>query len=250
MRQRHTLATLALLCLVPAPALGCRAGMADRVAAAEAGFAAPDVTGNLSPSLRLIEPQAAPAPSPEPLAAPAERLMIYSARYEVLVANVTDGVRRFLEWVREDGGYLESRNDGEVTCRVPAERFDALLGRIPDLGTVLSESLEAQDVTRQSLDLTIRIENAERARQRLLDLLARADDIEATLKIEQELRRLTEELERMKAELKLLQSRIAFSTVTVAFRANAPAAAPVRRRTASRFPWLREVGIERVLDEF
>ncbi|MBI4881072.1 MAG: DUF4349 domain-containing protein [Planctomycetes bacterium] len=247
MRQGHTLTRLSLFCLVLAPAMGCRAGMDGRAAAADVGFAAPHAEAGIA---RAAAPQAAPAPSAAPLAAPAERLMIYSARFEVLVANVEDGVRRFLGWVEEDGGYLEARNNGQVTCRVPADRFTALLNRIQDLGAILSESLEAEDVTLQSLDLTIRIENAERSRQRLLDLLARADDIEATLKIEQELRRLTEELERMKAELKLLESRVAYSTVTVAFRSNAPAATAVRRRAASRFPWLRQVGIEHVLENF
>ncbi len=178
----------------------------------------------------------------------ANRLRIYTGRLEILVANVDDAVGRFVRLASEMGGYLENRDDGVVTCRIPAIRFDDALARARDLGQVLGESVKAEDVTRRHVDLRVRIENAERARERLLDLLGRASETTAILEIEKELRRLTEEVERMKAEMNWLNDQIASSTLTVAFRTDAPPPPP--RRTRSRFWWLERVGLEPLLEEF
>lgn len=176
------------------------------------------------------------------------RLRIYSGRLDVLVANLDDSIGRLLGRAQELGGYLENRSDRVVTCRVPAARFDDALVFARGLGQVLGESVKAEDVTRRHVDLRVRIENAERARERLLELLGRATETTAILEIEKELRRLTEEIETMKAEMNWLNDQIAFSTLTVAFQTDAPP--PVHRRTRSRFPWLERVGLEPLLEQF
>lgn len=178
------------------------------------------------------------------------RLMIYRGHFEVLVGNVEDAVTRFLGMVEDAGGYLERRDDGDVTCRIPAARYFGLLDRVPSLGQVLRKALEAEDVTRQVTDLEIRLENAEVSRKRLLDLLATATETEAILKIEQELRRLTVEIEQMKASLTHLRDQIAYSTLRVTFHANAPEVRPPSRRGGSLFPWIDRIGAERVLGGF
>lgn len=192
------------------------------------------------------------AAASEPAAASptSSRLMIYTGRFDVLVGNVEDAVTRYLELVEGAGGYLERRDDGDVTCRIPAARYFGLIERIPSLGQVLSKSLEAQDVTRQVMDLEIRLENAEVSRKRLIDLLAKATETEAILKIEQELRRLTVEIEQMKGSLTHLRDQIAYSTLQVVFRANAPEVRPPARRSGSLFPWIDRIGAERVLGGF
>jgi len=190
----------------------------------------------------------APSSSAAPPAATRDRKMIYTARYGLLVPQVEDAVERLLGWVDGAGGYLKERKDGTVICKVPAERFFPLLDRVPELGVVLSEALDAKDVTREMQDLGIRLENARKSRTRLLALLEKATVVEDILKIEKELRRLTEEIERMEGDLRLFEHKVAFSTLTVEFRSNAPAVRT--RREASRFAWVRQVGVERVLEDF
>ncbi|MFG0316895.1 MAG: DUF4349 domain-containing protein [Planctomycetota bacterium JB042] len=180
--------------------------------------------------------------------ATAGRKMIYSARFGVLVPAVEDAVARLVGWVEESGGYLKERADGTVVCKVPVARFFPLLDRVRSMGVILSEALEAKDVTREMQDLEIRLDNARRSRTRLLDLLERATDVEAILKIEAELRRLTDEIERMEGALRLLTHQVEFSTLTVDFSSNAPAVRT--RRGPSRFVWVRSVGAERVLEGF
>lgn len=199
-------------------------------------------------------PGATPAPESEPAVVddtvPDKRLLIYRATYNVLVANVDDSVQKLVTQAEAMGGYLQSRNDGTVTVRVPAARFFELTKTLGTFGTITNESLEALDVTKQYVDLALRLQTAERSRARLLELLKQATKMEDTLRIESELRRLTEEIETMKGELRLLQDQISFSTLTVRFFSNAPPPTPPSQRRASRFPWINAVGIEQVMYGF
>lgn len=209
---------------------------------------------------RLAEAPAAPpaetapsttdAPDPEVSPDPQKRLVIYTGDYTVMTANIDQAVRELIALAESFGGYLQRRQNGEVTVRVPAERFFELTGRVPSWGIVTHESMQASDVTKQFLDLGLRIETAEKSRARLLELLARAIKMEDILRIEEQVRRLTEEIETMKGELRYLSDQIGFSTLAVRFLANAPQPSAVARRTQSRFPWVNAVGIERVLYDF
>lgn len=193
-----------------------------------------------------------PAPAPEPSDKPVskERLVIYTGSLALLVPAVEPSLEKFLARVDALGGYLGSRNENTVTVRVPAERFEALVDEVAGMGTVLSRRVQARDVTAQYRDLRIRIENAERSRQRLLALLERAEKMEDVLKIEAQLTRVTAELESMKGQLRLLADQIALSTLTVEFRSNAPSPRPAHVRRYSRFTWINNVGIENALSSF
>jgi hypothetical protein len=181
---------------------------------------------------------------------PRRRLRIYTARFELLVANVQASIERLLTRVEEAGGYLEKRENAAVTVRVPAADFEEITGELRTYGRVVQENTRAEDVTKKYYALEIRIGNAEAARARLLTLLEKAEKVEDAIKIEQELRRLTEEIELLEGELKLLTEQIAFSTIEVHFRTNAPPPRAVRVRTRSRFPWVNQIGVEHVLENF
>lgn len=178
------------------------------------------------------------------------RLMVYSAAYSVLVSSIEEAVGALLKQTEAAGGYLSRRTDAQLTIRVPAAKYREFIDSIPSYGRVLHESTNAQDITDQHTDLTIRMENAEKSRKRLLALLDKAEKMEDVLKIETALRRLTTEIERMKGQLKLLNDKIAYSTVSVEFQSKAPQVKPKRRRSNSRFGWINRIGIEQDLRRF
>ena len=217
-------------------------GLPDARMPAAAGLVA-------DPAVGEAPAPAAVAPPPAGAAARPEQKMIYSAGYQVEVARIEDAVATLLRRVDALGGYLSQRSDATLTVRVPATDFETLVAEVRTYGRVLSESVEALDVTSQHTDLTIRLENAERSRERLLALLEKATAVEDTLKIEEALRRLTTEIEQIKGQLKLLDNRVAFSTVRVAFQASASTTAPDGQRQ-SRFAWINRLGIEQDLRRF
>jgi hypothetical protein len=187
--------------------------------------------------------QAGAEPAP-----PRTPLLIYTAELHLAVFEVQATQRAVLAIARELGGYLDHQDDTRVTIRVPARRFDDAVDRITRVGDVTHRNIQAQDVSEEYRDLGLRLRNAEVVRDRLEQLLARADKVEDALKVQAELARVTAEIESIKGRLRFLDDRIAYSTVTVYFEPRP--AEPLDQPAVYRlpFPWLDELGLPTLLD--
>ncbi|MCH8922802.1 MAG: DUF4349 domain-containing protein [Planctomycetes bacterium] len=216
------------------------------------GLGEADTEGQPSSSkLASAESPATPG-SPEstlPVNRP-NRLMVYSARYRLATPNVEEALRRFVARVEQMGGYLESRENGRVVCRVPAENFQSVVGGLPTLGEILDQSIHNQDVTTQHRDLGLRLQTAEWSRDRVLALLERANKIEDVLKLEATLRSLTEQIERIKGQFKQLSEQIAYSRIEVQFQSKTPEGSAGLSTGVSPFAWINRVGVENVAAGF
>lgn len=179
-----------------------------------------------------------------------ERMLIQTGQVRVEVPHPDELMASFRAQVVAWGGHLQSQADTTLTVRVPASRFDEAFEWVKRSGRVLSESRQAQDVTEEFLDLGIRIENARRSRERLLEILQKADKVEDILKVEAELRRLTEEIERMEGRKKFLADRVTLATLQATFQPITEAPPAKRRRQPSRFDWINRIGAERVMEDF
>ena len=187
----------------------------------------------------------------KPAAAAKERMLIQRGEIRVEVARPEDVAREFVAKVGEWGGYLHSQQGTTLVVRVPAPHFDDALAAARALGRVLGESRQANDVTEEFVDLGIRIDTARKARERLLEVLQKAEKVEDILKVEAELRRLTEEIERMEGRRKLLADQVALATLQVQLFAIAPPPPPPKQqRQASRFAWINRVGAETTMEDF
>lgn len=219
-------------------------------------FASDAVTGDLMAASTPSEPmpQAEPMPSADPekndVFEAAKRLVIYTGSVATIVPQLEPGLATFVAKISAEGGYLQNRSGNSVTVRVPANSFFATIEWLRKNGQVTDENVNAVDVTKRVFDLELRLQTADESRKRLLKLLETATKMEDILKIEAEVRRLTDEIEGMKGELRNLGDQIAFSTLTVNFFADAPPPNPYPQRTRSRFEWVNQVGIERVLGSF
>jgi hypothetical protein len=262
--------SLSILVLITAAAQGCAASRAyeasddwsDASAMAEAvpSDVAPMAFGaeGGAPTMKTASPggpalsSTAPTPTASEKAAveASKRLIIYTGALSVMVPQTEPAIVDFLAHVEGAGGHLQNRAGTSITVRVPAERFFATLAWVRTHGQVTDESVNADDVTKRVFDLELRLQVAEESKKRMLKLLESATKMEDILSIERELRRLTDEIEGLKGELRHLSDQVAFSTLTVSFFADAPEATPYPRRTRSRFPWVNQVGIERVLSNF
>lgn len=190
-------------------------------------------------------PGASSAGRPDPA-----RQMIYSARFEISTPNVDDAMNRFTRAVESTGGYLDCREDSHVLCRIPAARFHDFVATIPAFGSILSQTIRNEDVTRKYQDLGLRIETAEWSRRRVLGLLERAEAIEDVLKLEAELMKLTATIEGLKGTMRDLSEQIAYSKVAVFFRARTPELVAGRTETASPFAWINRIGPDQVMAGF
>ncbi|MCU0862979.1 MAG: DUF4349 domain-containing protein [Planctomycetes bacterium] len=192
-----------------------------------------------------------PQPSaPEPTAPPAaQRLLIQKGEVKVEVARPDDVAREFQAKVQAWGGFLQQQSGGSLVLRLPVAKFEEAFAAAKALGRVLAEARSADDVTEEFMDLGIRLDNARKSRDRLLEILQKAEKIEDILRVETELRRLTEEIERMEGRIKFLRDQVAMATLRVTLQATSTPPPPKRSRQRSRFAWINGVGAEQMLRE-
>ncbi len=120
--------------------------------------------------------------------------------------------------VETRGGYVVWERGGSLLVRVPEKELTDTLDDFAKLGEVERRELAAEDVTEESVDLDVRIDNARRMQARLRDLVARAEKVEDVLAVEKELARVTEELERLEAKKRLLGERTETAAIHLEIR--------------------------------
>ena len=126
-------------------------------------------------------------------------------------------------------GHSEGRvTEATLTLRVPTDGFEDLVARLAKLGTVISESSSAQDVTDQWVDVTARLANAKKLEGRLVELVAtQAGNVTQLLEVERELARVREQVELFEGHLHVLEDQTALSTLTLRIQTRAPFVAAV-----------------------
>lgn len=271
MRNRHVpLFSLLLLCLAPL-AGGCAAEKAALAFDPDAGFVDPAEparslmrvetgTGSMAGGgstwtpARADESPVASPPAPPELPAdvqqanstgaasqPGSRIVIYSAAYRLVVADVPGTLRSIRESAERLGGYLQEISSNAITVRVPAARFNDAVAAVEQSGEVVDRQVKAQDVTEEMRDLRIRLDNAEKLRERLLKLLDKAEKVEDAVKIEAELARVSEQIDATKGKIRALESQVAMSTLRVELNSPVP---QNLRGTGPRLPfeWVNDLG--------
>jgi hypothetical protein len=197
---------------------------------------------------------AAQLPGREALAAP---MLIRTGRASVQVDSLAAGIDAVRELARRVGALIAntSVNAGErqhrgatLELRVPAARFDDLVGGLAPLGKLESVDVQVQDVGEEFTDVAARVANARRLEQRLVELLAsRAGRLADVLAVERELARVREEIERYEGRMRYLRTHVATSTLTVSVHEPLPIVAGQPGRNplgeAVRQAWRNFVGV-------
>lgn len=112
-------------------------------------------------------------------------------------------------------GYISTSSSSYAKLTVKAENLEDALKMIAKLGKVQSQNTNTRDVTASYTDFKVRLENAEKSRNRYLALMKKAERVSDILPIEKELERLTEKIERIKGQLHVMEHQIAYSRIDV-----------------------------------
>ena len=188
-------------------------GPSSRQAAPESGstaLSAPPTDDDFAPKapVRRIERSAALT-----LAAPADEI----DRAADGIATVTDRyggfVLRSSLSTGEDGD-----GGGEFRLRIPAKDLQPALRDLAKLGEVRSRSQSGQDVTREFVSVTDRLEAARAERRSLLRRLEAADTNAETEAIRRRLDLNAGEVRGLRGQVRTLRTRTDYATVDVALR--------------------------------
>lgn len=144
------------------------------------------------------------------------RLITYDATLNLTIKIEADSAIQHLFLIAEKfQGYVSSSSNYSTTMEIKSQFLDSAIVDISLLGELTSKSIYGNDVTNQYYDLNIRLENAQSARKRYLELLAQAENVTAALLVEKELERLNREIDLYEGEMKGLQQQVQYSSVTV-----------------------------------
>ncbi len=117
------------------------------------------------------------------------------------------------EMAEASEGYVASESTNAITMMVPTGDTENFLDRLTTLGEVTDRSLRVDDVTSQYVDLEIRIENLERTRKRLQELLEQSVQVSEVLEVEKELSRVTMQLEQYKGQMRTMSRDTTYAHV-------------------------------------
>lgn len=153
-----------------------------------------------------------------------ERLIIRTAELSIIVSDTEESIRMIGGLANSTGGWVVSSGTyqyseakrGNMSIRVPAEKFEAILQQIKDSAVeVTSENVSGQDVTEEYVDLSARLENLEATAARVRGFLDDTESVEEALAVNMELSRLEGDIEAMKGRLQYLSQSAAFSTINI-----------------------------------
>jgi hypothetical protein len=167
------------------------------------------------------------------------------------IEDAADGVREAADDVDGFVGDEQVRaRDGQadVTVRVPAADFDDVRSGVADLGEVREQSVEAQDVTAEMVDVETRIESLRASVDRLQGLLDGAGDVGQLATVEGELASRETELEALLGQQRVLRDQVALATLTVHLSEDdepAPAEGAAGFRDGLRQGWASAVDVGR-----
>jgi len=184
--------------------------------------------------------QAAPEaakPASLPALLPARQAVIYTASLTVRAGDVRAAAARAARLADSAGGYVSSETarfnhrhpaDGTILIqlKIPVARYQATLVALSaQLGTRLSLSQQAQDVTQTVADVASRVASAQAAIAQLRKLLARAGTVSSLLMVQDQINAEEANLEALQSQQRVLAHQTTYGTVSVMLMSKPPPAA-------------------------
>ena len=182
-----------------------------------------------SPAWSGIFPERAATPALVPAAdsyqdLAADQMIIKTSEIRLEVQDVTEALDPIRSIATAHGGYTGSllvntqygdRLYGSATIRVPAREFESAIAEIKMLGTLKSESLSAEDVTEEYVDLQARRTALANQLAQYTRIMEKAENVSEILDVQTQVERVQVEIDRIDGRLKYLDNRVEYATITV-----------------------------------
>ena len=150
------------------------------------------------------------------------REIVYRATISVQADDVTAASDAAVAIVQGLGGIVfsqttqtEPRPSAQITFKVLPADFSTALDRLAGVGTLVDQSISADDVTERVVNLESRISTAETSVTRLRTLLEEAVELEDVAQIERELLDRETTLEVLRGQLRTLRDQVDLATITL-----------------------------------
>jgi hypothetical protein len=164
-------------------------------------------------------------------AQPADRKIVRTSSMELTVTGPAEAAERIRSFAESLGGYVETAQinstqdspSATITIRVPAARLEDAKAELRKLSVkVNSEKTDAQDATRQYVDLEARIRNLRAQEAQYLEIMRSAKKVPDMLDVSEKLSEVRGEIEQQQAEFAALSKQVETVAITISLLPQAP----------------------------
>lgn len=155
-----------------------------------------------------------------------DKKIIKNATINVEVKDFQKFYSTFRQNIRNIGGYVaqEEQNQSEykiestIVIKIPVEQFEnAISILISGVEKINERKISSQDVTTEYVDTRSRIEAKKQFRNRYMDLLKQAKNMEEILSVQSQINDIQEEIESATGRMNYLGQSSAFSTINLTY---------------------------------
>ena len=148
-------------------------------------------------------------------------LSIQTKEFDEVLSNIQEKVQElggYIENSSLDGGsaYYERYNRySNMTVRIPSDKLDGFIANVKETANVTYISESTEDITLRYVDAESRKIALETERDRLLELLEKAETVEDIITIEGRLSEVRYQLESYASQLRTFDNQVDYSTVHI-----------------------------------
>jgi hypothetical protein len=188
-----------------------------------AGFS--DLTDSTGTQTPIVNKQPS-APKDVPANPDWDKKIIKNASLNLEVKDYAVYYSQLREKVRNLGGYIaqeeqslsDYKKENSLIIKVPVDQFDnAVVSISGDVVRINEKKISSQDVTAEFVDTRSRMEAKRQVRQRYIDLLKQAKNMEEILNVQGEINGIQEEIEAAAGRIEYLGHSSAFSTINLTY---------------------------------
>lgn len=159
------------------------------------------------------------------------RKVIKNGYIDLDVENYDEKFSRLAQIAFDNGGFVENTNTqykhydgqnpeeslkvGNISIRIPEDRFLAAIEQIKTLGRVTNFGINGQDITKEYRDTANEIENLKIQEKRLREIMEKANHVRDILEIERELSRVRGDINRLSGDIQRWDELVSLSTIYV-----------------------------------
>lgn len=159
--------------------------------------------------------------------------LTYNGSISVETLEFNKSLEAVMSAIEQAGGFISYRNEGggytntygsymkkwmDIECRIPAGNYQSFLDGTSEFGNVTSLKSTMEDITSQYLDTQSRLTSLEAQRDRLTELMRKAETVSDLLEIEYQLSETIYQIENYAARKNTYDDLVAYSTVTISIK--------------------------------
>lgn len=165
-----------------------------------------------------------------------ERKKIKTAYITITVENFEQAVENIRTQVESNSGYVENFNSyvyqensdeslkaGNITLRMDKDNYEQMKIYVKSMGKVTYEDENVNDITSQYIDTQGRLKAKRVEEERLLELLASAENIQDIIAIEERLGNIRSDIESYQSTIDNWDKLVGLSTINVELKEEEPA---------------------------